>query len=208
MANRDYTVETRQERARGCGYRHASEETGVGIYMVGGEGAWMPCDRMPWPLLDDEGAPIKHFRGLKGINPQEFFADNKEPIKAACMHACVVCPLGGQRQPYGLIHFVGKEHYTIEEFNREAAARGISRRVGQLPDSFVPGVTWVYLAHMDACDWTDPLTGETKKVPGIFKVFRPRIELVIDNPRDVPDKAKQLKDKYGDQATIVKVIPV
>ena len=208
---KQYICEVRVEVARQCGYRHSNDADDpnerVGLYLVGGGGIGMPCDRMPWPLLDDEGAPIKHFLGIKTINPQEFFPDNKEPIAAACFQECLYCPLGGQRQPVGYIIFVGKEHYTIDEFNREAADRGISRRVGQLPDGFVPGVSWVFLAHMDACEWLDPISGEMKSAPGIFKAYRPRIELVIDDPRNVPEKAAALKEKYGDGATIVKVVP-
>ena len=208
---KEYICETRIEEARECGYRHSNDnedpEQRVGIYLVGG-GPGMGCGRLHWPLVDAEGEPMKFFRSIKQINPQTFFADNIEPISDACFGQCLICPLGGQRQPVGFILFVGKDNYSIEAFNAEAVTRGISRRVGQLPDSFVPGVSWVYLAHMDACNRFDPIEGKEKSAPGIFRAFRPTVELVIDNPRAIPEKAKALKDKYGDGAKLIKVLPV
>jgi hypothetical protein len=46
-----------------------------------------------------------------------------------------------------------------------------------------------------------------KVVPGIFAAFRPtHIDLVIDDPDDIPARAKVLKDRMGDHARLVKVV--
>jgi len=45
---------------------------------------------------------------------------------------------------------VGRQHYTAPGFMREAAERGISKRIGALPRDFKVGESWVYLAHLDA----------------------------------------------------------
>ncbi len=201
-----YECEVRMEKARGCGYRK-SGEGGVGLYLVS-DGMGMGCDRMPFPLFTEDDEPIKHFRGLKEINPIEMFPDNKEPIRSACDGWCLLCLMGGLRQNYGLLHFVGQENYTLDEFNKEAARMGISRRISNLPNSFVVGQHWVYLVHAEAGSWLNPITGQIELAPAIFRAFKPKVELVIDDPEKIPDRAKMLKDRYGENATIVKVVPV
>lgn len=201
-----YEVEVRAEEERECGYRH-SGEGGCGLYLVS-DGIGMHCDRLPFILLNSEGEPIKHFRGVKEIDPLELFHDNAEPIKDACTGLCAYCPMGGMRQNYGIIQFVGGDNYSIDGFNSEASRMGISRRISDVPNSFVFGQHWVYLAHLDGGSYLNPLSGQMERAPAIFKVFKPRLEIVIDDPNAIPDRAKELKDRYGANATIVKVVPI
>jgi len=115
----------------------------------------------------------------------------------ACQHhpGCTVCPLcGNQPDKVGLL-WVGKQHYTPDEFTSEAVRLGVSRRISALPKEFRLGM-WVLLAHIEAvdgiCDCSGPKgvgfdpkcerckgMGHTK-MPGVFHAFKPkRVELVI-----------------------------
>lgn len=194
------------ESARGCGHRR-SGKGGVGMYLVSEGGVGMRCDRTPFNLVDAEGLPIKHFRGTKLINPQELFADNLPPLRQTCTSECIVCPMGGQKHNVGLLMFVGREHYTVEEFLREANRKGPSKRIGSLPDGFIVGQHWLYLAHLDAGDGFDE-NGEPCKVPAVFYIYRPKLDLVIDDPANLSERAVELKTKHGNAARLVKVIPV
>lgn len=201
-----YEVSVRAEPERECGRRHAGPD-GCGLYLVS-DGIGMHCDRLPFILLNSEGEPIKHFRGVKEIDPLELFHDNAEPIKDACTGLCAYCPMGGARMNYALLNFVGQDNYSLDQFNSEASRMGISRRISDVPNSFVFGQHWVYLAHLDGGSYLNPLSGQMERAPAIFKVFKPRLEIVIDDPNAIPDRAKELKDRYGANATIVKVVPI
>lgn len=203
----DYQVEIRAEQARGCGRRRTSRN-GVGLYLVGG-GELMPCDRLPFPLVDTDGNPQKHFLGYKEINPRELFAPDKEPRADSCVLACHRCPMArlDLAGDYGVLIFVGAEHYpTPESYVEEVRKVGYSRRVGNLPKGFVFGEHRVYLAHVRGVWGTDPATNKRKQLPAVIGSFKPRLEIVIDDPANIPERAKELKDQYGDQATIVKVV--
>jgi hypothetical protein len=99
--------------------------------------------------------------------------------------------------------------YTPEEFLIEAARMGISKKVWCLPRGFKIDETVVYLAHIEACLKEDKETDEWEHTPGVFTCFTPSsVDLVIDDPENIPEKAIKLATKLGDYARIVKVEPI
>jgi hypothetical protein len=165
------------------------------------------------PILLDRcptcSAGIKQTRGWTWINGAALLegrACDADP------EYCATCPLtiGGDFGPsrraaierVGLM-WVGKRFYaTPEQFNDEASAMGISRRIAQVPKGFKVGESWVWLAHGEVirnpADPPAPLTDEQAgdpvlaaehgaalaaykpKLPAVFRVWRPqRIEYVI-----------------------------
>lgn len=133
---------------------------------------------------------------------------------------CSGCPMGGgmPENRHGLI-WVGGGHYTTPgDFLREARDMGISRKIKAVPKGFRLGETIVYLAHRKAVlKETIPAVPENadgkgrpeeqRFAPGVFSVFRPTgIDLVIDDPENVPERAQKLAEQHG--ARIVKVVPV
>lgn len=204
-----YEVEILFEAERECGYRHADEDgtdpDAVGIYLVGGMGPRMPCDRLPFVLINAAGEPQPHFRGIKEINPQEWFADNRQTPPDLCHGLCDHCPLALERLDYGLLQFAGGDNYTPETFMAEGMKMGFSRRVSAIPAKFRPGLHWMYIAHAAGGRRYDLDSNSMVDAPAVITAFRPRIELVINNPDHIPAKAKFYKDLHGDNAKIVKV---
>ena len=201
-----YQVHIRREKRRGCGYRFAGE-SGVGIYLMGG-GIREGCERLPFPTQ------IPFHRAFRWINPQnEFFPITREPA-CNCLipHSHELCPMcnplkAGTNQ--GMM-WVGDNNYSPDSFSREALLQGISKRMSAMPKDFQIGTHFIYLAHVRAWPVTRTLDGKqvTDHTPGFFYIFRPtHVELVIDDPENIPEKARRLKDQLGDQAIIVKVLP-
>lgn len=202
-------VEVVVEDERGCGFRHSGPD-GVGIYLVG-NASISSCARLPFPLTVCPccGAGVKFSRSFTWIDPSKLFDPALEPLPdyEDPLHdtrACRMCnPEETTGDKAGLI-WVGEKFYpTASHFAREAARMGISRRLPAIPNGFRVGIDAIYLAHIKAApgpnmEWS----------PGVFGVFVPsRVELVIDDPEDVPEKAIALKERFGSGARIVKVIP-
>lgn len=197
------------ESARGCGYRSPGVN-GYGIYLMGGE-LTAPCGLLPWELTVCPccGAGIKPARGWTWITPELFDTEYRDPNWDCENKWCVNCPVGRGRnwEQAGLL-WVGERFYpTAQSFTREAQVMGISRKIASLPNGFEIGETWVFFAHRKAIMWIDEENEEQWK-PAIFSAFRPtHIDLVIDDPDDVPSYCERLQKKYGeDKVRIVKVI--
>lgn len=212
------TVVISEESPRGCGYRKP-DKTGVGIYLVA-PGAGQQCARLPLALhhcpVCSEG--IRPTRGWKWIEPQKLFAGAEEcPLEhpflgllpargKARLMDCQTC-FAGRAMPagrHGLL-WIGEGFYPKpEDFLREAARMGISRKLPAIPKGFKLGETVVFLAHRYA---VDPAPGETERRPGIFSIFRPAgVDLVIDDETSVPERATKLATEIGTGARIVKVV--
>ena len=154
------------EGPRGCGYRKAG-----GLYLVSGNLS-EPCPRLPvetttCPTCGEGIRPARGYTWVDGgklIPPTVHGSDEHD----------VVCPLsparnetGGYAERYpgdhahyvsrlgdrcGLI-WIGEQHYkTADEFMREAARMGVSRRIVAVPKDFEIGVTWVLLGHRKAIE--------------------------------------------------------
>lgn len=203
------------EKKRGCGFRTSGAD-GVGLYLMG-DPDLVVCPRLPFPLTVCPccGAGIKFSRGFTWIQPGRIFDPDLEPKSElgksgdlADPHQpelCAMCnpePISG---PQAGLMWVGAAHYSPHSFVREARQRGISKKIAALPRGFVIGEHRIYLAHKQAV--TDFENLDQPASPGVFMVFKPtHIDLVIDDEEDVPEKALRLKEKFGDQARLIKVV--
>jgi len=229
MSEQSFEVVTLREKARGCGFRRAGPR-GVGIYMMG-PGGTSACERLPMPLTVCPccGQGIKFARAFTWIEPGKLFAPHIEPVciklgprdEAADQalwgkyadHNHNLCPMCNAEQIAGDragLLWIGGKNYTPEAFKREAAMMGISRRLPNIPRGFEVGKHIIYLAHKQAC-WPEGwphCAPDAKSRPGIFYAFRPsHVDLVIDDPDEIPETALRLKERLGDVARLVKVIP-
>jgi len=217
------------EKVRGCGHRKPAKD-GVGIYLVG-PSVGAPCGRLPFelPLCPTCGGGVHPARGWQWFEPKAFFekegvgiAKRLTIVRDRCREAvevCERCPVGlaVPEGKHGLI-WIGETHYpTPDVYLEEARQMGVSRKIKAVPKGFELGRTVVYLAHRKAVPkGTIPEVppdadgkgrpAEERFAPGIFSVFRPTgIDLVIDDEKNVPEKALKLAEQHG--ARIVKVVP-
>lgn len=199
------TVTVSVEVERGCGYRN-SGPNGYGIYLMGGELS-APCGLLPHVLdvCPCCGAGVKPARGWTWIEPGLF-----RNIPEDCGNDwCRLCPLSVRSswKRAGLI-WIGERFYkTAQEFSSEARALGVSRKLRAIPHDFVIGETWVFFAHRKGKIWINEDNKEEWR-PAIFTAFLPfHIDLVIDDPDDIPDYCERLQEKWGeDKVRIVKVV--
>lgn len=201
-------IATVYEGKRGCGYRKPG-----GLYLrTDGLGRYcgaLPVEVSVCPTCNHG---IKPARGWTWINLAELVAVR------GCNHegGCGDCPIADAKiQRVGLL-WIGEKFYpTPRQFNNEATAMGLSRRITQIPRDFKLGETWIALAHRKAITNNDvvpvPLTvGEadtdfilTTHKPGIFHVFMPtRIEYCVKED-DSEEKLERM-EKRG--ITLVKVV--
>lgn len=185
------------EPRRGCGFRKEG-----GLYLVSG-GLMMPCGGLPVPL---EVCPVCHSgihptRGWTWIQAAVLF--KAAEIREDCgSESCRWCPVSHPPERAGLL-WVGEKFYpTTEEFTKESAAQGVSRRVSAIPNDFEIGKTWVYFAHRKAVHVSTPLPSEPGTVawtddyvPGIFHAFRPTAIEYIVKPDDDEEKLQRLEDR-------------
>lgn len=206
------------EKKRGCGYRKVG-----GLYMVTGAFG-ESCDRLPIEakVCSCCGEGIKQGLGWKWVEPFRMFkgkhsdspvnaisGSKKKQIgtqKCSCKPYCVVCnPVEDEKA--GLM-WVGTRFYpTPEDFLKESAEMGISKRVKSIPHDFEIGKTWILLAHPKAILRID-ITAKDEKakktyLPGIFAVFKPtKIELLVQEKKATKAAIKKL-EKRGITTVIV-----
>jgi hypothetical protein len=178
-------IETRIESARGCGYRQPG-----GLYFVSGKAAAV-CDRLPVPLDPCPccGHQYTFQRGHQWLR-REILELSPCP-KKSCRTGCG--PFRTLLEQF-LLMWVGQKYYTCAEFSQEAANRGVSKRLSQVPKDFQVGRDWVALAHMKAIDNTSP---------GIFYLFSPTAIEYVVRPNDSEEHLQQLQEQG---ITLVRVV--
>lgn len=183
------------EPRRGCGFRKIN-----GLYFVGG-GRPLYCDRLPIPL---EICPvckhgIKQTRGFTWVHVEELVGGLHPDCKDD--FPCPLCMTPDTLGLAGLLWIGEKFYKTPADFDREAAALGVSRRISAIPRGFKVGETWILFAHpktvetfVDVVDEQGkqcefPLTAFGKRIvykPGIFRVWKPeRIEKILPESKRV-----------------------
>ena len=186
-----YTIQTRHESARGCGFRVAG-----GKYLVGG-GTAQPCGLLPIELsfcpCCNQG--IKQTRGFTWVEAQ-IFKSNSCNDQALCK----TCPSPNfeDDEKVGLM-WVGKKFYTPESFIKECKEQGISKRIAGLPKDFVVGETWIFLAHPQVQFF------DGKKRKGAFYIWKPQAIEYIVTGEETDAELERLHNQGYD---LVKVIPV
>jgi hypothetical protein len=199
------------EAKRGCGYRKVG-----GLYLVG-SGGGIACDRLPIAIEICKccGQGIKQTRGwtwvdiagLVGgdhfiatdVNGQKHTAEEggRTALYACgCHQSCPLCHNVASMGRGGLL-WIGTQFYSsVEMFEAEVKALGVSRRITTLPRDFKLGETWVLLAHPKGV--IKPCGDlQAKYVPAIFRVWKPeRIERIYkEGQRD--SEAVQADIKRG-----------
>ena len=178
------------EPRRGCGYRKVG-----GLYLVG-DILTSPCGRLPIELhvCPVCRSGIKQTRGWQWVKPGPLLGERKTcALRADTPQGCAICPVGnpallGERA--GLLWVGGRFYPEPEDFSREAASLGISKRIRAVPRGFQVGRDWVMIAHPRAVKrepQTDAERAELAEVggtelvrKGIILVFRPqRIEKIV-----------------------------
>jgi len=168
-------IRTSLEWKRGCGYRKVG-----GLYLVSDPGG-RECGRIPFPLeiCPCCGEGFRPSRGYRWIDGEKLLA-LAESCKLSA-RKCAGCPATGQVDiGRSLLIWVSPDHYTVEEFDKEAVTMGVSRRISgdALPRGLILGQTWIFLAHKEAI--TKYMGDEPEHIPGVFKLFKPsRIEKIV-----------------------------
>jgi hypothetical protein len=201
------------EAKRGCGYRKVG-----GLYLVGGTDG-IACDRLPIAIEICRccGQGIKQSRGwswidiagLVGGDHKNLVQSNSEltgPITTEfpCRCGGGVCPLCHNVAAMGRggLIWVGTQFYpTIEAFEAEARAQGISRRIAAIPRGFKLGDVVLFAHPRGVLQSTGELTG--KYVPAIFRVWRPtRLERIFDESKRGSDEVAA-SEKRGETPVFV-----
>jgi len=190
------------EAARGCGYRKVG-----GLYLVGGGGIHVECDRLPYEIKNCPtcGSGIHFSRGFTWLDWRKYAGDHFEVCNClGRIRPCPICRPSMYPQPYALI-WIGDRFYTPEEYTRESFQMGVSRRLptpaGKIPrgpKGLKLGETWVLCAHIRALG-TRMVTDEgatvphEENVPGVFYVFTPTaLEFLLWKSEATPERLEEL----------------
>lgn len=138
---------------------------------------------------------------------------------------CGRCPFADSVGRAGLLWVGGAFYPTPDDWSREAAEMGVSRRIPAVPKGLEVGKTWVLVAHREAItsaclncqgapDWADAHEGRVCDgcggtgavgAPAIFRAFvSTRIEYVVKGD-ETEEELTRLVDRGIEP---VKVIPV
>jgi hypothetical protein len=176
------TIKNSFESARGCGFRKEG-----GKYLISG-GLSAPCFKLPIRLTYCPccGAGIKFSRAFQWIS-KDVIMD--VPCSKKGCKGCI--PFDGSVERFGLL-WVGDKFYSPKSFTKEAAARGVSKRIPFVPKELIIGKTWILLAHKKAV--FDPESEEMKE--GIFYAFQPSgLEYIIKG--DESEEELERLEKQG-----------
>jgi hypothetical protein len=172
-----------------------------------GSGGGIACDRLPIAIEICKccGQGIKQTRGWTWVDIAGLVGgDHKisiahgepEVTPCGCQPFCPLCKNTASMGRGGLL-WIGTQFYSsVEMFEAEVKALGVSRRITTLPRDFKLGETWVLLAHPKGV--IKPCGDlQAKYVPAIFRVWKPeRIERIYkESQRD--SEAVQADIKRG-----------
>lgn len=201
------------EAKRGCGFRKVG-----GLYLVGA-GTGAQCDRLPiaievcpccgggirqsrgWSWVDIAGLVGGDHKNVVVTN-SELTGEVRTEFPCHCMSGlCPLCHNVAKMGRGGLI-WVGTQFYpTIEAFEAEARAQGISRRIAAIPRGFKLGDVVLFAHPRGVLQSTGELTG--KYVPAIFRVWRPsRLERIFDESKRGSDEVAAA-EKRGETPVFV-----
>ncbi len=190
------------EEKRGCGFRKVG-----GIYLIG-SGNGISCHRLPMEIhvCPVCSSGIKYSRGFTWLDAGKFFHHCDDHADQDCHKInCAACfPPKGK---HGLL-WIGKKFYTPNSFCKEAMQAGISKRIPFVPKDFVLGETWIYLAHLEACEVKSEVETEelfkVKRVPGVFYCFKPTaIEKIITESEAKDPEVLEKLNKQGITPVVV-----
>ncbi|MEW6385948.1 MAG: hypothetical protein AB1491_00305 [Thermodesulfobacteriota bacterium] len=197
-------IKVSHEAKRGCGFRKAG-----GLYLVA-PGDGQPCCKLPFKLdvCPTCHAGIKPARGWTWVDGDALLGN------AECIDTTkIFCPAASPNMGQAGLLWIGEKHYpTVVDFQQEAAAMGISRRIPTLPRGFVLGKTWVFLAHRkavylghtgSASEYSGP--EEHFYAPGIFRIFKPTAVEYVVRGDETEEELQKLRDRG---ITPVKVVPL
>ena len=154
-----------------------------------------PCERLPIPIMPCTvcGHAIPQTRGWSWVNTKHLLEGARSCGKKSSH--CGRCPVCDPRwfedenvcTPPGKagLLWIGEQFYpTPEDWSKEGAQLGISRRISAIPRGFVVGKSWVFVAHPKAF-WKPAVTTSKQAEPwtaspGVFHVWKPqRVELIV-----------------------------
>jgi hypothetical protein len=175
------------EPRRGCGFRKIG-----GLYLVS-DGRGVVCDRLPIVLgiCPTCGHGVKQTRGFTWVDAAALAG-----VHPNCKDdfACPLCMAPHELGRCGLLWIGEKFYKTPDDFDREAASLGVSRRITAIPRGFKVGETWILFAHPKAVQVVGVMEIDYK--PGIFKVWRPqRIEKILPESKRGSEEAAALSEK-------------
>ncbi len=202
-------VKTVYDHQRGCGFRKPG-----GTYLIGGTTS-SACCKLPFALTAcpccNQG--IKFQRGLQWINSSMF---------GECRaHVSLPCVIQNQNTKMGLMWVGAKYYEKPQQFINEAAALGVSKRIGKLPADVEVNKTWIALAHPKAIsDYrvAQPIGFETYCereyffTPGIFMLFKVTAIQYVVTGNETEEEITKLLDrgielievkKVGEQTTLL-----
>lgn len=224
-------IQTRHEGTRGCGVRVKG-----GLYLVSGELS-EPCPLLPYEtkVCPTCGEGVRPARGFTWVDGQKFIP----PTPHGTDEHDLVCPLAPARDEIGQYEtidvgetewvyksrigrcgliWIGERFYpTPQDFMREAARMGVSRRITAVPRDFVVGETWVLLGHRKAIEKACPDCGDGEVdpecpvcegvgffyIPGVITAFQPTAVEYVVTGKESEDEIEAM-EKRG--LTCVKVI--
>ena len=183
------------EGQRGCGHRKPG-----GMYLFGPDSGGS-CGRIPVPLDTCPccGFGIKPTRGFQWVDGDKMLwsaRDTKCDQEIRRCHSCVIELMIRGDYSFGKVGliWVGSKFYpSTNDFQKEAAAMGISRRINSIPNDFKIGETTIFLAHRQVIPEREGDIIIHK--PGIFRIWRPEEIQYVIKPDDTQEKIDKLEAK-------------
>lgn len=125
-----------------------------------------------------------------GATPEEGASDCRD---LECPADCTLSAANPEMPERAGLLWIGREHYpTVEDFVREGAEQGISRRISTVPNGFKVGETWVMIAHPKTIGRQRSVETAT---PGIFGMFLPHAIEYVVRPGDDQEHLERLEER-------------